>query len=240
MAGIQSPHRVFTVKAAPKGPDVRRIQKAVGTKQDGEYGPVTAAAAKERARRRGVKASTLRHGLTIGAQRLILGLDKPTKRQARRAERYVRRRPLRVKALEQARHLIGVMEQGGNNVGPTVTKIIRANGGEGPEPWCGDFVAYCYRLAGSKAVTRWWASVYYLGVISGLRTVRVPQPGDVVRFTFDHTGLFEKDNGDGTITTIEGNTGSIGAVSDSSTGGDGVYRKIRSKSQVANYRRVLR
>lgn len=234
------PHRVLTVKQAPKGPDVKAIQKAVGVEADGEYGPVTAGAAKERARRKGVKASTLRHGLTIGSQRLILGLDKPSKAQAARGKRYTTRRPLRLRALDNAKHLIGVMEQGGNNVGPTVSKIIRANDGELGEPWCGDFVAYCYRRAGSKAVTRLWASVYYLGVIGGLTTTRNPKPGDIVRFTFDHTGLFEKDNGDGTITTIEGNTGASGAVSDSATGGDGVYRKIRSKSLVANYRRVLR
>lgn len=148
--------------------------------------------------------------------------------------------PTRLRALRVAESLVGVMEQGGNNQGPTVSKIIRANGGTGPEPWCGDFVAYCYRLAGSRAVTRAWASVYYLGVIAGLTTTRNPRAGDIVRFTFDHTGLFVKDNGDGTITTIEGNTGATGAVSDSKTGGDGVYRKTRSKSLVRDYLRVTR
>jgi len=49
-----------------------------------------------------------------------------------------------------------------------------------------------------------------------------------------------KDNGNGTITTIEGNTGRTGAVSDSATGGDGVYVKVRSKSSVTDYLRVTR
>jgi hypothetical protein len=150
------------------------------------------------------------------------------------------KKPLRVRALDVAETLVGVMEQGGNNMGPMVTKIIKANGGTGPEPWCGDTVAYCYRQAGSTMVTRAWASVYFLGQILGLTKTSAPLPGDIVRYTFSHTGLFVKDNGNGTITTIEGNTGPSGAVSDSRTGGDGVYKKIRPKSLVADYRHVTR
>ena len=149
-------------------------------------------------------------------------------------------KPLRAKALTEARKFIGVMEHGGNNAGAEVSRIIRANGGTGPEPWCGDFVAYVYRHAGSKAVTRAWASVSALGWAGGIKRVNTPLPGDLVRFKFDHVGIFEKDNHDGTITTVEGNTGASGAVSDSSTGGDGVYRKVRSKSLVNDYRRVTR
>jgi hypothetical protein len=150
------------------------------------------------------------------------------------------RKPLRLKALDNALALVGVMESGGNNMGPKVTEIIRANGGTGPEPWCGDFVAFVYRNAGSKAVTRSWAAVRLLAGLAGLKVVSDPRPGDLVTFTFDHVGIFEKDNGDGTITTVEGNTGASGAVSDSSTGGDGVYRKVREKSLVNQYIRVTR
>lgn len=167
-------------------------------------------------------------------------VDKAAWHVGRRRAQIHARRPLRLRALDQARHLIGVMEHGGNNQGATVTRIIRANGGEGPEPWCGDFVAYCYRLAGSKAVTRAWASVSWLGALAGIHRTTSPRAGDLVRFTFDHVGLFEKDNGDGTITTIEGNTGATGAVSDSKTGGDGVYRKVRAKGLVNDYLRVTR
>ena len=99
-----------------------------------------------------------------------------------------------------------VMEQGGNNQGPMVTKIIRANGGTYPEPWCGDFCAYCYRLAGSKSVTRGWASVRLVGSLAGVTRTTQPRPGDLVRFTFDHVGMFVKDAG-AFIETIEGNTG---------------------------------
>jgi hypothetical protein len=146
--------------------------------------------------------------------------------------------PLRIRAYNAAKHLVGVMEQGGNNQGPMVTKIIRANAGSGPEPWCGDFVAYCYRQAGSKRVTRSWASVALLRGVLGIVATSKPQTGDLVRYNFSHVGMFVRDLGNGYIETIEGNTGATGAVSDSATGGDGVYIKHRPKSLVKDYLHV--
>jgi hypothetical protein len=146
---------------------------------------------------------------------------------------------LQEKALAEAQKLVGVVESGGNNMGEKVMEIIRANGGTGPEPWCGDFVAYCYRRAGSTVVNRSWAAVRFLGKMTGQSVVAKPKPGDIVCFTFDHTGLYVRDDGD-FIVTIEGNTGAVGAVSDSSTGGDGVYIKRRDKALVARYVRVQR
>jgi hypothetical protein len=144
------------------------------------------------------------------------------------------------RAYKVAQGLVGVMEQGGNNMGPTVSKIIRANGGTGPEPWCGDFVAYAYRLAGSKRVSRPWAAVRLLRGLAGITATSNPRRGDLVRFTFSHVGLFDKwiDRGAGRFLTIEGNTGPSGAVSDSRTGGDGVYHKERHTSQVTDFLRV--
>jgi len=134
--------------------------------------------------------------------------------------------------------LVGVMEQGGNNAGPMVSKIIKANDGFVGEPWCGDFVAYCYRLAGSDLVNRSWASVQALDDQPGIKETTKPREGDLVTFDFDHVGMFLRDLGNGEIETVEGNTGASGAVSDSATGGDGVYRKKRSKSLVSEYLRV--
>lgn len=153
--------------------------------------------------------------------------------------------PLRLRALHVAETLVGVMEQGGNNNGPVVGRIIHENGGVIGEPWCGDFVAYAYRHAGSKAVQRGWASTLQLGFLTGQKRVTLPQPGDIVVYDFpggassDHTGIFVKFIPGG-IEAIEGNTGATGAVSDSATGGDGVYRKHRTTNQVARYVRVLR
>lgn len=149
-------------------------------------------------------------------------------------------RALRLRALDVAQGMIGVMERGGNNAGARVSAIICANGGIGPEAWCGDFVAYCYRLAGSKAVTRAWASVRMVGMLAGVRRVQRPSPGDLVRFRFDHIGIYVRELDNGNIETIEGNTGATGAVSDSATGGDGVYRKVRSKALVNDYLRISR
>lgn len=132
------------------------------------------------------------------------------------------------------------MEDGGTNAGPMVMKIIKANGGSGPEPWCGDFVAYCYRNAGSQGVDRVWASVTQLGADPDVHKVPDPERGDLVRFTFDHVGIFVRRIDASTIETIEGNTGASGAVSDSRTGGDGIYRKRRAAKLVTDYLRVER
>jgi hypothetical protein len=200
----------------------------------GAYGPVL-----ERARN-GI--------LSEYAQQVLRGSRARTRRMkalSLRRRRKVRQwrkeaNPLRERAYRIAASLIGVMEEGGNNAGRKVGEIIRSNGGAIGEPWCGDFVAYCYRNAGSKSVTRSWAAVRLLSLVSGVKATTSPQPGDLVRFTFDHVGMFVRDLGNGEIETIEGNTGASGAVSDSATGGDGVYRKQRSKSLVNDYLRVTR
>jgi hypothetical protein len=169
-------------------------------------------------------------------------VNDAAKKVGRRREQLAARRTLGTRALSEAKRLVGVMEEGGNNAGARVARIIRSGGGTPSDrpPWCGYFVAHCYKTAGSTAMD-WQAGAVRLWLgLSGVRRTTRPRPGDPVRFTFDHIGMFVKDNGDGTITTIEGNTGATGAVSDSRTGGDGVYRKIRPKSQVADYLRVSR
>lgn len=148
---------------------------------------------------------------------------------------------LQEKAHAEMRKLVGVMESGGNNRGWRVTKIIRANGGIGPEPWCGDAMAYCYRLAGSKIVDRRWAAVRLYLEIDGIKRVTAPIPGDLIRFTFDHIGgIDECEIEPGFDQTLEGNTGKTGAVSDSTTGGDGFYVKRRHHSLRKDYLRVTK
>lgn len=177
----------------------------------------------------------------VRAHRLRVYRRRRAERNRLRAEwleiKRTANKPLRLRALAEAEKLIGIMERGGNNAGADVARIIRGGGGNPSDrpAWCGYLCAFVYRLAGSKAVSWQWAAVRLLYPLSGVGKTSHPLPGDLVRFTFDHVGLFEKDNGDGTITTIEGNTGTSGAVSDSKTGGDGVYRKIRSESLVRDY-----
>lgn len=179
--------------------------------------------------------------------RQVEGLEDKIKHQAKRIDVKTKQikaqnKPLRVKAFDIAEDMLGVVEQGGNNTGPVVDKIIHANGGVIGEPWCGDFVAFCYRKAGSKSVDRAWASVNAIesGNQGDFKRTTNPAHGDVVTFSFSHTGLFDKwiDRAKGLFRTIEGNTGSVGAVSDSLTGGDGVYRKNRSTSLGVMFWRV--
>lgn len=161
--------------------------------------------------------------------------------------------PLRLRALAEAKKLDGIREQGGNNQGAAVMAIIRATGGTGPEPWCGDAMAFCYRKAGSKVVSRSWAAVRFLGWLTGQVVVRVRRmlPGMLVVFTFDHVGMLirycdaegsEMPEATAThVLTAEGNTGASGAISDSAGGGDGFYYgKIREIALVKHGVEVLR
>lgn len=145
--------------------------------------------------------------------------------------------PLRKRALAEALRLVGVMEGPFNNRGREVERIIAEGGGLPGQAWCGWFVAACYKRAGSKAVDWHWGAVRLMFPLPKVVRVEHPLPGDLVRFKFDHVGLFISDHGN-SIKTVEGNTGATGAVSDSKTGGDGVYIKHRDKALVADYLRI--
>lgn len=137
--------------------------------------------------------------------------------------------------LDVARTQIGYREQPGN-----VTKYGAAFGVNGVS-WCLEFVWWCFEQCGvdvgrlvakTASVDAFWRA----GVAKRLNTSH-PVPGDVVIFHFpgehpggNHTGLLVGDNGNGTNTTIEGNTGS-----QSQTNGDGVWQRTRSKGLVLGY-----
>lgn len=191
-------------------------------------------------RQRRLKVS-VRHHRTNSARKWRKLVDEAHQKISRRERQLAAKRPLRLKALDVGKSFVGIMEQGGNNTGAGVARIIRIGGGNPADrpPWCGFTVAACYRLAGSKLVDYRWAAVRLLPLVPGLKRVKKPLPGDLVRYTFDHVGMFVRDAGM-FIETIEGNTGASGAVSDSATGGDGVYVKRRPKTLVRDYLRVTR
>lgn len=157
---------------------------------------------------------------------------------------------LQALALANARQQLRahVMETGGNNRGPAVERIITYAKGQIGEPWCVDFVIWCYGHAGSLTIRPGFTrAVAYMRTYTITGTLN-PIPGDPLRYTFDHTGIFVGwCNAYGSLTsspsdyvlTIEGNTGSTGAVSDGS-GADGVYMKIRPRSLVRDFLRVTR
>ena len=86
------------------------------------------------------------------------------------------------------------------------------------QPWCGSFVNWCANEVGLKipncVYTPGGASAFIKKNQWEKAEVAIPLPGDVVFFDFpsdgvdriSHVGIVVKDNGDGTVTCIEGNT----------------------------------
>jgi surface antigen len=106
------------------------------------------------------------------------------------------------------------------------------------QPWCGSFVMWCANQAGVKVPN----CVYTPAGAQAFQKNKTwfegedaqPQAGDIVFFDFpgdgvdriSHVGIVVKDNGDGTVTCIEGNTSSD-KKGDQRNGGE-VCLKIRA------------
>ena len=105
-------------------------------------------------------------------------------------------------------------------------------------PWCGSFVMWCANEVGLKipscVSTPVGAAVFMKKDQWEKAEVAAPLPGYIVFFDFpddgldriSHVGIVVKDNGDGTVTTIEGNTVS-GKKGDQRNGGE-VCLKVRA------------
>ena len=106
-------------------------------------------------------------------------------------------------------------------------------------PWCGSFVMWCAHQVGLKipnvVSTADGASKFQgTGTWSNAGTAK-PKPGDLAFFDFqeggapeDHIGIVVKDNLDGTVTTIEGNTSGDKKKSASERNGGEVVQKVRA------------
>lgn len=115
--------------------------------------------------------------------------------------------------------------------------------------WCAEFVSYCYEKVGKTIPFGGWPKgfagvpYFYTQAVKNNLITAHPQPGDIVLFDWngdkkgDHTGIFVGFRSDGRIDTIEGNTSSGEAGSQSN--GDGVYKRIRSMSTVLAFVNVL-
>ena len=110
-------------------------------------------------------------------------------------------------------------------------------------PWCAMFVSWVLDKGGitgfKHAYTPTGAELFRK---AGRWFTSGPRPGDIVYFDFpdslhriQHVGFVEKTNGDGSITTIEGNTSS--GNSGSQDRGGGVYRRVRTSSVIVGYGR---
>jgi hypothetical protein len=123
---------------------------------------------------------------------------------------------------------------------PRAGETLARDGGGQPAlyanaPWCAMFVSWVGEKAGARASVGWDAyTVTYAGWFKANNHWGTDaKPGSVVFFDWngakdisgiDHVGLVKKDNGDGTITTIEGNTGN-----------GKVEERVRPTSQVVGY-----
>lgn len=114
------------------------------------------------------------------------------------------------------------------------TKYQKAN-----QPWCGAFINWCakevkYTGMPNLVYTPTGAEAFKgKGAWSNAATAK-PQPGDIVFFDFpggekiDHVGVVIKDNLDGTVTTIEGNTSPEKKPKGSQANGGEVAQRIRA------------
>ncbi len=119
--------------------------------------------------------------------------------------------------------------------------MYRYLNGDGPEAWCNDFVSWAYQQAGKQIGPRgWYRYVPYMQQdlkASGqwLSKWANPSPGDIVCFDWnnngvpDHTGIVEKVNADGTITTIEGN------VDGTNSWNGSLKRVVRSRGTISGF-----
>jgi hypothetical protein len=133
------------------------------------------------------------------------------------------------KFIEVAKAELGYIEGPADNQ----TKYQKAN-----QPWCGAFVNWCAKQAGVKipncTYTPAGATAFMDKNAWTLAESADPQPGDIVFFDFpgdaldriSHVGIVISNNGNGTVTCIEGNT-SPDKKGDQRNGGE-VCQKVRA------------
>ena len=132
-----------------------------------------------------------------------------------------------------ARKEIGTKEAPANS---NKTKYGAFTGHDG-QPWCGSFVMFC-----ANAVKLSIPNVVYTPAgVAGFQgkglwlnaSTATPLPGMIAFFDFpggdkvDHVGIVVKDNGDGTVVTVEGNTIPDGKTGNEANGGE-VCMKVRA------------
>lgn len=106
-------------------------------------------------------------------------------------------------------------------------------------PWCGSFCMWVANQAGVKipntvSTMAGAAGFKKMGTWTDASAAK-PKPGDIVYFDFmtggapiEHVGIVIKDNGDGTVTTVEGNTAGDKKKSGSQANGGECVKKIRA------------
>ena len=114
-------------------------------------------------------------------------------------------------------------------------------------PWCGSFVMWCAKEAGVK-VPNTVSTVAGASAFKKMGTwtdakVSKPLPGDIAFFDFpgdnvdriSHVGIVVENNGDGTVTCIEGNTAG-NPKGDQRNGGEVA---VKTRGYIANKKKVM-
>jgi hypothetical protein len=136
------------------------------------------------------------------------------------------------RALAAARSQLGVTEQPpGSNDGPQIAAYRNAVAGSYPgAPWCAYFVSWAAAQAGAPIGDGGRGEGSVEGIAAwAARTGRLtndPRPGDLILFGGRHVGIVESVNGDGSLTTVEGNTT------------DGVHRRTHARSEATGFVRL--
>lgn len=236
------------LRRGSSGPEVEALQRALNAAGvapplavDGKLGPATEAAIKKFQQEHGCAVDGVVGPETMGALDRALGLPPrsgapspanpppggfptpggpPTPRSGRPegpsgpSPVGPAPSPVAGSVLDAARSQIGVREATGNNDGVPAERY--SNGQQ--EPWCANFVSWCFRQAGHPlpgnqeaigSCDTMAAELRARGALfqSGERT---PQPGDVIFFgqpgDYTHVGIVERVEG-GKVYTVEGNSG---------------------------------
>jgi hypothetical protein len=132
----------------------------------------------------------------------------------------------------KAREELGYIETGDNH-----TKYQKAD-----QPWCGVFANWVFKAVGVKipdcTSTLAGATAFQKAKAWQDAEAATPEVGDLVFFDFpgdgvdriSHIGIVVRDNGDGTVTTIEGNT-SPDKKGDQRNGGEVCQKKRAYKKK---------
>ncbi len=140
------------------------------------------------------------------------------------------------KVLAVAASQVGYHEVGGNDLGPDVEKYQAAVDIPPGSPWCAALVHWCLKQAGIPVEPatgdtwgiRDWAREKGILHNEDVSTPQAPVRGDIFLLLDsngdpEHTGYVADDLGNGTFSSIEGNT----TDPTGNFGGKGVYRKVR-------------
>jgi peptidoglycan hydrolase-like protein with peptidoglycan-binding domain len=216
-------------------------------KIDGEFGPGTEAAVQRAKKWVGYETSKINGIATDILYRWLVKKgnasyqDLPAANQKRRearlklAKKQAAEVPILERALAVAATQIGTHEPAGKQ-----NKIIYNDwyyDGDVRQPWCAVFVSWSINQAGGHFHYAYCPSIEADAIHhkNGLSIVTQPKKGDLVLFSFGeneavHIGFVEKVLANGQLQTVEGNTSS--GDGGSQANGGGVYRRIRSRSQV--------